>query len=216
MTSKVNAMPAGSRRVAGALALAAIALASVLAASVGLAHITYVYNANVNFATPTLSSAPVVWLAGSNYKQVQLSLTNKSNPVVSLTIPVTNSTEIYVYQALELKVNNAFGTNTPYLNVTSCSFTATVSGFSIKNVTIVVYPTTGSPTSPTGTIVLYPSTTGCKVSGSVALSQGTTYYVDFEVFPSLPLPYAAAGTSLGSLTLYFIVGNGSATTVGAP
>ena len=212
-------MPAGTRRVAGALALAAIALASVLAASVGLAHITYVYNAVVNFATPVNYSAPVVWLAGSNANQVHLSLTNKSNPVVTLTIPVTNATEIYVYQALELKVNKAFGTNTPYLNVTSCSFTATVSGFSIKNVTIVVYPTTGSPTSPTGTIVLYPSTTGCTVSStynSVALQQGQTYYVDFEVFPALPVPYAAAGTSLGSLTLYFIIGNGSATTVGAP
>lgn len=207
-------MVIGTRRLAGALALAAVALAAVLAASVSLAHVIYVYQAGVNFAAQT----PVIWLAGPDAKQVQLTLTNKSNPVVSLTIPTTNATEIYVYQALELQVNSAFGTSTPYLYVDSCSF-STTSGLALKNVTIIVYPTTGSPFSPTGEIVIYPSTSSCPVSNtysSVALSPGTTYYVDFEVFPALPVPHASAGTSLGTLAVYFSVGNGTTTTVPVP
>lgn len=202
-------MPVGAGRLAAA-ALAAIAIAAaVLLSSISMAHVIYVYQANVNFAAQT----PVVWLAGPNAGQVRLTLTNKSNPLVTLTIPATNATEIYVYQALELKVNTAFYTSTPYLYVDYCSYAGSLS---IKNVTILVYPTSGSPYSPTGKIVLYPSTTGCTFSGSVALSQGTTYYLDFQVFPALPVPHASAGTNIGTLTVYFDIGNGTTTTVPLP
>ena len=202
-------MPAGTSHLARALALAAVALAAVLAASVGLAHVIYVYQAGVNFAAQT----PVVWLKGPDASDVQLSITNNSNPIVSLTIPATNATEIYVYQALELQVNSVFGTSTPYLYVDSCAFTGSVS---FKNVTILVYPITGSPSSPAGTIVITPSSSGCSASGSAALTPGAAYYIDFEVFPALPVPHATAGTSIGTLDVYFSVGNGTTAAVPAP
>jgi hypothetical protein len=128
-------------------------------------------------------------------------LTNKTSPQISLTIPITNSSETYVYQALEVKVN----AGSPYLYVGFCSYT----GPALTAVNIIVYPTTGSPSSPTGTIAITPSSaSGCTASGYVQLTAGNTYYVDFQVEPSLPIPY---GASSGTLTINFALTNQSGT-----
>jgi len=142
---------------------------------------------------------PVVWLYGSSseVQAVNLKLTNKSNPQISLTIPVTNSSGTYVAQALEVKAI----VGSPYLYVASCSYTP---GPTLNSVEVIVYPTSGSASSPTGTITITPSSTSCTPNGYVQLTAGTTYYVDFLVEPSLPIPY---GTSSGTLTIYFGVSN---------
>jgi len=178
----------------GKLALVAGILAIALAVPMAAAHLIYVYQANVTVKPVT----PIVWLYGNSTEvsAVSLSLTNTSNPQISLTIPVTNSTETYVYQALEVKAN----TGPLYLSVANCYYKP---GPTLTSVKIIVYPTNGSPTSPTGTITITPGTT-CSVSGYVELTAGNTYYVDFQVQPSLPIKY---GTSSGLLTIYFSVSN---------
>jgi hypothetical protein len=183
----------------GKLALVAGILALALAVPIATAHLLFVYEAYVTVPPWT----PVVWLPGNSAEvsAVKLSLTNKTSPQISLTIPITNSSETYVYQALEVTVN----AGSPYLYVDSCSYT----GPALTQVNIIVYPTTASPSSPTGTIDITPSTSsGCTASGYVQLSAGTTYYVDFQVEPSLPIPH---GASSGTLTINFALTNQSGT-----
>jgi hypothetical protein len=164
--------------VAGILAIA-------LAVPIATAHLVFLYEAYVTVKPET----PVVWLAGPEASEVGLSLTNKSNVQVTLTVPITNSSETYVYQALELKVN----TGSPNLYVDYCSYSSTQP--SLTSVEVIVYPTTGSPNSPAGTISMTFSGTSCSASGSVSLSAGT-YYVDFKVEPSLPIPHGAGSATL--------------------
>jgi len=183
----------------GKLALVAGILAIALAVPIATAHLIFVYEAYVTIQPVT----PVVWLYGNSQEvsAVKLSLSNKSNVQISLTIPVTNSSETYVYQALEVKAN----AGSPYLYVDSCTYTP---GPTLKSVEIIVYPTSGSPISPVGTITITPSSTGCTASGSVQLTAGQTYYVDFKVEPLLPISY---GASSGTLTIDFALTNQSGT-----
>ena len=180
----------------GKLALVAGILALALAVPIATAHLIYVYEAQVTVQPVT----PLLWLNGtsSEVSAVNLELTNKSNPQISLDIPITNSTETYVYQALRVEAL----ASSPYLYVANCSY----SGPNLTSVELIVYaPTLGqSPTSPAGKITITPSSTSCTSSGSVQLAAGTIYYVDFAVQPSLPIPY---GASSGTLTLYIGVSN---------
>jgi len=183
----------------GKLALVAGILAIALAVPIAAANVIFVYQAQVTVKPVT----PIVFLAGPDANYVSLSLTNKTSPQISLTIPITNSSETYVYQALEVKVN----AGSPNLYVDSCSYT----GPSLTSVELIVYSTTGSPSSPTGTITINPSSSsGCTASGTVSLTAGNTYYIDFLVQPSLPIPN---GASSGTLTIYFGLTNESAVTV---
>jgi hypothetical protein len=186
------------------VAMLASLLAVALAAPMAAAHIIFVYKEQVNFNVVT----PVIFKPGPEAKAVQLSLynvtgkTGQSGAFIQLTIPVTNATYEYVYQALELYVNNAFGQGTPELSVASCSYTTSAtSPVTLISVTLVVYPS-GSP-SQEQNITITPSTSACTASGTVNLTQGTTYYVDFNVVPAVPVPYGSSGT----LTLYLEVEN---------
>jgi len=188
----------------GRLALVAGILAIALAVPIATAHLIFLYQAQVTVKPVT----PIVWLNGtsSEVKAVNLKLSNTTPPQISLTIPVTNSSGTYVYQALEVK--DVAGS--PYLYVASCSYTP---GPNLTSVELIVYPTTGSPSSPSGTITITPSSS-CTASGSVQLTAGTTYYIDFLVQPSLPIKN---GASSGTLTIYFGLSNESGTvTVPAP
>ena len=189
----------------GKLVLVAGILAIALAVPIAAAHLIFVYEPQATVKPVT----PVVFLAGPDASAVSLTVTNKSSPQISLTIPITNSTETYVYQALEVKVNTVWS-GPWYLYVTSCSY----SGPNLTSVELIVYSTSGSPSSPTGTITITPSSTSCSASGSVQLAAGDTYYIDFQVEPSLPIPY---GASSGTLTIYFGLSNESGTvTLPAP
>ncbi len=181
----------------GKLALVAGILAIALAVPIAAANVIFVYQAQVTVKPVT----PIVFLAGPDYSAVGLSLSNKTSLQVTLTIPITNSSETYVYQALEVKVN----AGSPNLYVDSCSY----SGPALTSVKLIVYPTTGSPSSPAGTITITPGTS-CTASGTVSLTSGNTYYIDFLVRPSLPIPN---GASSGTLTIYFGLTNESAVTV---
>jgi len=188
----------------GKLALVAGILAIALAVPIAAANVIFVYQAQVTVKPVT----PVVFLAGPDAKYVGLSLSNKSNSQVTLTIPVTNSSETYIYQALEVKVN----AGSPNLYVDSCSY----SGPNLlTSVELIVYLTAGSPSSPIGTITIIPSNTSCAVSGSnsIPLTAGNTYYIDFLVQPSLPIPNGARS---GTLTIYFGLTNESAQPVPTP
>lgn len=185
----------------GKLALVAGILAIALAVPIATANVIFVYQAQVT-VKPV---APVVWLPGPDASAVSLSLTNKTSPQISLTIPITNSSETYVYQALEVKVN----AGSPNLYVDYCSY----SGPALTSVELIVYPTTGSPSSPAGTITITPSSSSCTPNGYVELTAGTTYYIDFQVEPTLPIPN---GASSGTLTIYFGLTNESAVIVPTP
>jgi hypothetical protein len=185
----------------GKLALVAGILAIALAVPIATANLIYIYEAYVTIKPVT----PVVWLNGTSdeVKAVNLKLSNTSDVQISLTIPVTNSSETYVYQALELKVN---GVGSTYLYVDSCSYSPS-SAPTLSSVEIIVYPTGGSPTSPTGTITITPSTSSCSPGNSyIQLTAGQTYYVDFKVEPLLPIKY---GATSGTLTIDFGLTNQS-------
>ncbi|ESQ25331.1 MAG: hypothetical protein JCHSAcid_09070 [uncultured Acidilobus sp. JCHS] len=184
----------------GRLALVAGILAIALAVPMAAANVIFVYQAQVTVKPVT----PIVFLAGPDASNVGLSLTNNTSPQISLTIPITNSSETYVYQALEVKVN-AVWSGPWYLYVDSCSY----SGPALTSVKLIVYPITGSPSSPTGTITITPSTS-CTASGTVSLTAGNTYYIDFLVEPTLPISH---GAGQGTLTIYFGLTNESAVTV---
>ncbi|MCI4460270.1 MAG: hypothetical protein JHC13_05185 [Acidilobus sp.] len=184
----------------GKLALVAGILAIALAVPIAAAHVIFVYQAQVTVKPVT----PVVWLPGPDANYVSLSLTNKTSPQISLTIPITNSSETYVYQALKVEVI-ASSLN---LYVDSCSY----SGPALTSVKLIVYPATesGSPSSPAGTITINNPSSGCTASGTVSLTAGNTYYIDFLVQPSLPIPN---GVSSGTLTIYFGLTSENAVTV---
>jgi len=182
---------------AGKLALVAGILAIALAVPMAAANVIFVYTAQVTVKPVT----PVVFLKGPDYSAVSLSLTNKTSPQVTLTIPITNSSETYVYQALGVKVN----AGSPNLYVDSCSY----SGPALTSVELIVYPTSGSPSSPTGTITITPGPP-CTASGTVSLTAGSTYYIDFLVEPTLPISH---GASPGTLTIYFGLTNETAVAV---
>lgn len=184
-----------------AAALAAL-LAAALAAPMAAAHLIFVYNEKVSFKAVT----PVIFKAGPEASAVQLSLynvtggnTGTAGAFITLTIPVTNATYEYVYQPLELYVNNVFATGTPVLSVASCSYTGSAT---LSSVTLVIYPTSSSPGQGEN-ITITPSTSSCSATGTATLAQGSTYYVDFKVIPALPVPYQSSGT----LTLYLEVEN---------
>jgi len=191
----------------GRLALVAGILAIALAVPIATAHLIFVYEAQATVKPVT----PVVFQAGPDASAVSLTVTNSSNPQISLTIPVTNSSETYIYQALEVTVN----AGSPYLYVDSCSY----SGPALTSVELIVYPataaTTGSspPSSPTGTITINFPSTGCTAPGYVQLTAGNTYYIDFLVEPSLPIPN---GASSGTLTIYFGLSNQTPTVTVPP
>jgi len=182
----------------GKLALVAGILAIALAVPIAAANVIFVYQAQVTVKPVT----PIVWLPGPDASNVGLSLTNKTSPQVSLTIPITNSSGTYVYQALEVKVNTVWS-GPWYLYVDSCSYT----GPTLTSVELIVYPTSGSPSSPTGTITITPGTP-CTPSGAVQLTAGNAYYIDFLVKPYLPIPN---GASSGTLMIYFGLSNESGT-----
>jgi len=191
----------------GKLALVAGILAIALAVPIAAANVIYLYKAQVTVKPVT----PVVWLTGPDANYVSLSLTNSSSPQISLTIPITNSSGTYVYQALEVKVN-AVWKGPWYLYVDSCSYTP---GPTLTSVELIVYSTSGSPSSPTGTITITPGTTSCTVSGSnsIQLTAGSTYYIDFLVKPYLPIKN---GVGSGTLMIYFGLSNESAQIVPPP
>jgi len=174
----------------GRLALVAGILAIALAVPIAAAHVIFLYQATVTVKPVT----PIVWMNGTSdeVKAVGLKLSNTSSPQISLTIPVTNSSGTYVYHALEVMAI----AGSPNLYVANCSY---LPGPTLTSVELIVYPTTGSPSSPTGTITITPGPS-CTASGYVTLTAGTTYYIDFLVKPSLPINY---GTSSGTLTIYF-------------
>jgi len=175
----------------GKLALVAGILAIALAVPIAAAHVIFVYQALVTVKPVT----PIVFLKGPDYGAAGLSLSNRTSPQVRLTIPITNSSETYVYQALEVKVN----AGSPTLYVDSCYY----SGPALTSVELIVYPTKGSPSSPTGRITITPGAS-CKSSGTVSLAAGRTYYIDFLVEPTLPIPH---GAGQGILTIYFGLSN---------
>jgi len=190
----------------GRLALVAGILAIALAVPIATAHLIFVYEAQATVKPVT----PVVFQAGPDASAVSLTVTNSSNPQISLTIPVTNSSETYIYQALEVTVN----AGSPYLYVDSCSYSYSGSSSTSYALTlnIIVYPTTGSPSSPAGTITITAST-GCTAPSSVQLTAGNTYYIDFLVEPSLPIPN---GASSATLTIYFGLSNQTPTVTVPP
>ncbi|MCG2873438.1 MAG: hypothetical protein L7G94_05670 [Acidilobus sp.] len=194
----------------GRLALVAGILAIALAVPIATAHLIFVYEAQVTVKPVT----PVVFQAGPDASAVSLTVTNSSNPQISLTIPVTNSSETYVYQALEVKVN----AGSPYLYVDSCSFSYSGSSstqYSLNLVELIVYPVGTSPVpSAANTINITASTSSCTATGSVQLATGNTYYIDFLVEPELPIPN---GAGPATLTIYFGLSNQSgAVTVPTP
>ena len=191
----------------GRLALVAGILAIALAVPIATAHLIFVYEAQATVKPVT----PVAFQAGPDASAVSLTVTNSSNPQISLTIPVTNSSETYIYQALEVTVN----AGSPYLYVDSCSYSYSGSSSTSYALTlnIIVYPTTGSPSSPAGTITITASTSSCTPSGPVQLTAGQAYYVDFQVEPSLPIPN---GASSATLTIYFGLSNQTPTVTVPP
>jgi len=193
----------------GKLALVAGILVIALAVPIATAHLIFVYQANFTLKPVT----PVVWLKGpdSNVPGLSLTLSNTSNPQISFTIYVTNSSGTYVYQALELKVN----VGNPTLYVDSCSYSysgPSSTSYSLRYVEVIVYPTSESPSS--GTIINITGFLPCQATGSVSLTAGNTYYVDFLIVPWLPIPN---GAGPATLTIYFGLSNQTPTvTVPAP
>ncbi|MFP3081266.1 MAG: hypothetical protein RXR09_07120 [Acidilobus sp.] len=193
----------------GRLALVAGILALALAVPIAAASVIFVYQASVTVKPVT----PIVWMNGTSdeVKAVHLKLTNSSNPQISLTIPITNSSGTYVYQALEVEAI----AGSPTLYVDSCSYSYSGSPStqpSLKFVEVIVYPTTGSPSS-SGNIINITGFLPCKATGSVTLTAGQAYYVDFLVVPSLPIPN---GAGPATLTIYFGLTNQSVATVPTP
>jgi hypothetical protein len=183
----------------GKLALVAGILAIALAVPIATAHLIFVYQAQVTVQPVT----PVVWLYGPDASAVKLSLSNRSNAQISLTIPITNSSETYVYQALEVKVN----AGSPYLYVDSCSYSYSGSSStqpSLKFVELIVYPVGTSPVPSSTNTINITSTSPCQATGSVQLATGQTYYIDFLVEPWLPIPN---GAGQATFTIYFGLSN---------
>jgi hypothetical protein len=193
----------------GKLALVAGILAIALAVPIAAANVIYLYSATVNMP----SALPVYFKPGPDASEVNLLLANitggststtKNGTLVTLTVPVTNATEIYVYHALELVVNSPPSPlATPLtLYVNYCSYSGSTA---FNNITIVVYQKSSTPSFTPGNVIeLTPSQSSCSATGSVSLSPGT-YYVDFAIFPSKAAPVGSTAT----LSILFGFGYGS-------
>ena len=199
----------------GKLALVAGILAIALAVPIAAANVIYLYMANTNM---NLVKPFVNFTKGPDYSEVGLTLSNES-PRITLTVPVTNATEIYVYQALIVNVSTPPSplSGSPTLYVDYCKYSGSLS---ISNITLVVYPVTGNTgTGNTGkpvpsnaqTIVIKPSAASCSASGSVTLTS-SSYYIDFAIYPTQPI-YAGPVSSAtpGTLQIVFGFSYGSAT-----
>jgi hypothetical protein len=180
----------------GKLALVAGILALALAVPMAAANVIYLYHAQVSMP----SALPVYFQPGPDASEVSLQLANITGgktgtpgTLVTLTVPVTNATEIYVYHALELVVNSPPTplTGNPTLYVNYCSYSGSTA---FNNITLVIYSTSSSPSFTSGNIIeLTPSSTGCSATYTVSLSPGT-YYVDFAIFPSKAAPVGSTAT----------------------
>jgi len=164
----------------GKLALVAGILAIALAVPIAAANVIYLYVANTNMK---LVQPFVNFTKGPDSSEVGLTLSNTS-PQITLTVPVTNATEIYVYQALIVNVSTPPSplSGSPTLYVEYCEYSGDLS---FNNITLVVYPVTGN-TGSAQEIVITPSPTGCSATGSVTLTPGS-YYIDFAIYPAHPI-----------------------------
>jgi hypothetical protein len=201
----------------GKLALVAGILAIALAVPIAVANVIYLYHATVNMP----SALPLYFKPGPDASEVNLQLANmtgqtpsttKNGTLVTLTVPVTNATEIYVYHALELVVNSPPTplTGNPTLYVNYCSYSGSTT---FNNITLVIYPTSGTPSFTSGNIIeLTPSPTGCSASDTVTLTPGT-YYVDFAIFPSQAAPVGSTATL--SILFGFSYGSSAPNTYGS-
>jgi hypothetical protein len=180
----------------GKLALVAGILAIALAVPIAAANVIYLYHAQVSMP----SALPVYFQPGPDASEVSLQLYNVTSgkagtpgTLVTLTVPVTNATEIYVYHALELVVTSPPSPlATPLtLYVNYCSYSGSTT---FNNITLVIYSTSGTPSFTSGEeIELTPSSTGCSATYTVSLTPGT-YYVDFAIFPSQAAPVGSTAT----------------------
>jgi len=171
----------------GKLALVAGILAIALAVPIAAANVIYLYQAKVNMPL----ALPVYFQQGPDASEVNLQLQNITKgeagtlgTLVTLTVPVTNATEIYVYQALEVNVPSTPPSplsGYPTLYVEYCTYSGSPS---FNNITLVVYPVSGN-TGSAQRIVITPST-GCSATGSVTLTPGS-YYIDFAIYPAHPI-----------------------------
>ncbi|MFP3287628.1 MAG: hypothetical protein RXP86_10250 [Acidilobus sp.] len=201
----------------GRLALVAGILAMALAVPMAAANVIYLYHATVNMP----STLPVYFKPGPDASEVNLQLANttaqtpsttKNGTLVTLTVPVTNATEIYVYHALELVVNSPPSPlATPLtLYVNYCDYSGSTT---FNNITLVVYSTGSTPSFTSGEeIELTPSSTSCSASYTVSLSPGT-YYVDFAIFPSQAAPVGSTATL--SILFGFSYGSSAPNTYGS-
>jgi len=201
----------------GKLALVAGILAIALAVPIAAANVIYLYQATVNMP----SALPVHFQPGPDASEVNLQLANmtggststtKNGTLVTLTVPVTNATEIYVYHALKLVVNSPLSPlATPLtLYVNYCSYSGNTA---FNNITLVVYPTSSTPSFTSGYIIeLTPSSAGCSATYTVTLTPGT-YYVDFAIFPSQAAPVGSTATL--SILFGFSYGSSAPNTYGS-
>ncbi|MFP3172770.1 MAG: hypothetical protein RXQ79_06980 [Acidilobus sp.] len=192
-----------NRRI-GKLVLVAGILAIALAVPIAAANVIYLYVANTNMK---LVKPLVNFTKGPDYSEVGLTLSNES-PQITLTVPVTNATEIYVYQALIVNVSAPQSplSGSPTLYVEYCGYSGDLS---FKNITLIVYPVSGNtgkpvPTSIAQTIVITPSAASCSASGSVSLTS-SSYYIDFAIYPAQPI-YAGPVSSATPGTLQIVFG----------
>ena len=189
----------------GKLALVAGILAIALAVPIAAANVIYLYVANTNMK---LVKPLVNFTKGPDHSEVGLTLSNKS-PQITLTVPVTNATEIYVYQALIVNVSAPPPSplsGPPTLYVEYCGYSGDLS---FENITLIVYPVSGNtgkpvPTSSVQKIVITPSAGSCSASGSVSLTS-SSYYIDFAIYPAQPI-YAGPVNSATSGTLQIVFG----------
>ncbi len=189
------------------LVVVAAALVAAVAIPYALATVVFVYQSQVTVTPVT----PVVFLKGPDYKEVQLKITNNTNPQITMTLPVTNSSYVYVYQPLVISARSLPGVTSYTLYVLSCTNSTPIPATKIS---LYIYSTSySSPTSPPS-INLTLSNSGCSVSnGFSSLTPGTSYYVDIKVTPVLPIPPGSTG---GTLTIDFGVSNGTVTSTVPP
>ncbi|MFP3287327.1 MAG: hypothetical protein RXP86_08740 [Acidilobus sp.] len=189
----------------GKLALVAGILAIALAVPIAAANVIYLYKAQVSMP----SALPVYFQPGPDASEVGLTLSNTSSPQITLTVPVTNATEIYVYQALIVNVSSpppSTLSGSPTLYVEYCTYSGSPS---FNNITLIVYPVSGNtgkqvPTSLVQKIVITPSSGGCSASGSATLTS-TSYYIDFAIYPAQPI-YKGPVSSATAGTLQIVFG----------
>jgi len=197
----------------GKLALVAGILAIALAVPIAAANVIYLYNAQVSMP----SALPVYFKPGPDASEVDLTLSNESLPQITLTVPVTNATEIYVYQALIVNVPSQPPSplsGSPTLYVEYCTYSGSPS---FNNITLIVYPVSGNTGKPVPTnlvqkIVITPSSSGgCSASGSATLTS-SSYYIDFAIYPVQPIYKGPVSLATpGTLQIVFGFSYGSAT-----